>query len=79
LTRSRFAFNLQILDESPKCWQTISKGFDGLSQQSRDLYVLLSWLRCAGVFSGLDSEIRISFPDDPLATRRGGFFIFSLP
>ena len=53
-----------------------AKDFDGLFLHSRDVYVLLSGLRCAGVFSGLDSEARISSPDDPPARRRGGFFNF---
>jgi hypothetical protein len=36
------------------------QGFNGPSFHSRDVYVLLSELRDAGVFAGLDSEARIS-------------------
>jgi hypothetical protein len=45
---------------------------------SRNVSVLLlsKLLRRAGVFSGLDFESKES-PDDPPATRRGGFLNFS--
>jgi len=61
---------------SADTWRSAGKGFDGLFLHSRNVYVLLSRLRDAGVYSGLDSEAGIANPDNPPATRRGGFFIF---
>lgn len=50
------------------------KGINGPLLHPRGLSVqLLSGLRCAGVSTGLDSEIRIWIPDDPLARKRSGF------
>jgi hypothetical protein len=58
-------------------WRWTNKGSDDPFLHSRDVYVLLlSGRRCAGVFFGLDFEAGISSPDNPPATRRGGFFIF---
>jgi hypothetical protein len=44
--------------------------------RSRNVSVLLlSELRCAGVFAGLDSE-NMNHPNDPPANERGGFFSY---
>lgn len=68
--------SLLLIVELPKDRRISSKGLNGPILHSRDVYVLLSKLHCAGVFDGLDSDSRVSKPYDPPARRRGGFFVF---
>ena len=52
------------------------KGTDGFAIHFRDVFVLLlSGLRRAGVFAGVDSEDESRFYSDPPADWRGGFLI----